>query len=861
MAIRDLLNAGEAPVQARRVFTNRVSEAEAFFDAIDRIRAGADQLNLSGARTNVLSFYGHGGIGKSALSKHLERLALDRTNSKGLPANVSLRYDLSSTSARDAESILLALRASLAHAGIKAPAFDLAFSFYWSETHPGQPLTEYLSPSTFANQAGDSIDLGSIMQDAASDIVSVVADVASFGGVGTAFRLTKKLAATVSQNLMHSRILKNCLYLRDALIEENMSDLRTFLPHFLSWDLHQIQTTTDPHSSATFVVFFDSWEDVQADSISRGCLEDVLSQLVFLMPNVLFVITGRERLQWGDKGSEAYLARTGAINWPGLTLSQSGETNQHLLGALSHKDSTAFVVGATAAQPIDPTVLSALITQSGGHPDFLDAIVDLWQSATSNGESLTAESASGGLAQVYQRVFRGLFPIEQDLLMAAALVPALNEQILASLVPQAAPSEVTRFLSRHFIENTSAKWLSRRLRPSVTDLVTAARRTSSQLWSPAQVAVAVAAAVEAVLDGCLASAGAATFESSTKLDQAVKFVVDVEQNGAALPSRTVDLIFAANTSGSGGRLFDSELGLRSRYFSQVLRSVITLESSQAPNIDLPPIGTPDWLVDTQAVAEARRLLLAGDLPRSAAIMGTITDSTPAIAHRRAKLEILFASRSGRLKRGRELAKEWPIADERNDLLGHIAYWQGQFTLAHEHFDQAAASARADQRDLEFARALRHQARVEAIMNHPNVDMTLDAAQVANSAIDSQIGQAQVCGARGIVAARRGNAEESITWLHSALADFEQTGAIIDVASLCVAGAMTGRLLQRPDIVDEWSTRLKQTFGETEDARLYARSIAFVGGTLVAANADLGDDYDVPIDSARAWFAAGVPKTA
>ncbi|TFD45387.1 hypothetical protein E3T55_18815 [Cryobacterium frigoriphilum] len=865
MALKDLLNAGGSPVQAQRVFTNRVSEAEAFFDAMHRVQIELSRpdlvTNLSGPRRNILSFYGHGGIGKSALSKHLESLALRRGDSapeRTGAVPVTLRYDLSSTSARDPESILLALRATLAHAGIKAPAFDLAFAYYWSETHPGQPLTAYLAPSSFTNRAGQSLDLGSIIQDAATDIISTAADVSTFGGVGTVFRLTKRVAASVSQNLSSSRALKDCPHLAEALTEENMLDLRLFLPHFLAWDLHQVQRAA-PVESAAVVVFFDSWEDVQADALTRGCLEDVLSQWVYLMPNMLFVVTGRDRLQWGEGDSARYLSRTGALQWPSLVLSESGETNQHLLGALSYNDSRTFVVGATAAAPIEPTVLHALIEQSGGHPDYLDAIIDLWQSALSGAAPLTADSARGGVAQVYQRVFRGLTTIEQDLLVAASLVPAFGEPLLGELVPQAGPSQIVRFVRRHFVESTTSDWLPYRLRPSVTDLVRASRSNSTLSWSPSQVDAALATAAELIVESSLPTGAARTLHDNARLDQGVKFVVALEQNGAVLPARTAELIFAANTAGCAGRLFAAELGLASRYFSQVLRSVVTLENAEAPTIGPPPPNAPDWLVDTHAVADARRILLAGDLSRSAEIMATIRDSTPVIIRRRAKLEILLASRSGSLKRGRELAAAWPVTDERNDLLGHIAYWQGQFVAAREHFILAEAAARSGERDLELARALRHRARVEALLDHADVDATLDLAAAANAALDSTIGLAQVAGARGIVAARRGNAPEAASLLESALLAFEQSGATIDVASLCVAGAVVGRLVQSSDVVQNWRARLASVYANDVNERLYVRTLAFVDDSWVAADAALADDYDSPSDTARAWSAVAARR--
>ncbi len=773
---------------------------------------------------------------------------------------LSLRYDLSTSSARDAESILLALRAKLAAANVRAPAFDLAFAYYWAQTHPGQHLTEYLSRSTVSGRASEMTDLGSIMQDALNDIVGQVADVSTFGVAGAAFRLTKGIAATVSRRLDNSKILRNCKYLSEALNEVNMVDLRMFLPHFLAWDLHQAQMNHEGHAPArTFVVFFDSWEDVQADSGYRGCLEDVLSQLVFLMPNVLFVITGRERLRWAEKESAAYLTRSGPNFWPGLALSESGEKDQHLLGTLSHKDSLEFLHVATAARPIEPDLLDALVAQSGGHPDYLDAIIDLWQGALTDGSPLTIQSVSGGLPQVYQRVFRGLPPLERDLLLAASLVPVFSEEILSAMVPQATPLQITGFLHRHFIESTMSDWLEFRLRSSVAELVTASRNSSIWFWSSHQVRSALSNAVNQLLASCLTLPSVATLTSNIKLDQAIKFVISLERTGAELPPRTVDLIFAANVAGSAGRLFETEFGGESSYFSNVLRSVIALESSGVPSIGHPSDHEPRWLVDTHQVSIARHMLLEGNLSGCSEVLSTITDSTPTIAHRRSKLEILLASRSGELIRGRKLAENWTVQDERSDLLGHIALWQGDFVKARNYFQSAADFARSAARDLEYARGLRHQARVEAIMDHPDVESTLSQAQKVNLAVDSSIGLAQIEGTRGIVAARGGDTEASSFLLHMACRHFEESKANVDIASLCVSAVLSARLVSRTDLFDEWHQILDRVCLNEADSRLYRRTIAFVNGSIGQARQGLARDYDDPVNSARAWFEAATPR--
>jgi hypothetical protein len=58
---------------AGELFTDRESESQAFETALARFRQRMDSAEQIGvARHNVLTFYGMGGIGKTALSERLE---------------------------------------------------------------------------------------------------------------------------------------------------------------------------------------------------------------------------------------------------------------------------------------------------------------------------------------------------------------------------------------------------------------------------------------------------------------------------------------------------------------------------------------------------------------------------------------------------------------------------------------------------------------------------------------------------------------------------------------------------------------------------------------------------------------------
>ncbi|WP_156380247.1 hypothetical protein [Arthrobacter sp. Soil762] len=309
--------------------------------------------DFSRPRKNVLSFYGQSGIGKSALSRHLDDLV--RSGDTTEPTSpITYRHDFAKSGDRDFETLLIAIRARLADKRVPAPAFDLAFSLYWSMAHPGEALREYLQGSGAGGAASGAADLGSVMTDALSDLADAVLGASSFGVVGGATRLTTHAVRAIARSASQKKLLRDCPYLDAAMDEDDLVELLAFLPHFLAWDLSQQQSRQPDEGGRRrpleYIIFFDTWEDVQAHSGHEGSLEDFLCRLMYLMPNCLFVVTGRERLRWADPHSAGQFLRNGPDNWPGL-VSATEEPRQHMLGRLTDDDSRRLLHTAWPGKP------------------------------------------------------------------------------------------------------------------------------------------------------------------------------------------------------------------------------------------------------------------------------------------------------------------------------------------------------------------------------------------------------------------------------------------------------------------------------------------------------------------------------
>ena len=154
----------ESPFAAQQVFMNRITEIEAFDASLAALRnmlAAAEispVIDRSLPRTNVLVYYGVGGIGKTTLSQKLEQRFI-ASRGKDEPARAAIRLDFAESTAFDMESYVLRLRAGLGHLARSWPVFDIAFSVYWQRAHPGEPLDEFINRDSVLRRAAHAIGL------------------------------------------------------------------------------------------------------------------------------------------------------------------------------------------------------------------------------------------------------------------------------------------------------------------------------------------------------------------------------------------------------------------------------------------------------------------------------------------------------------------------------------------------------------------------------------------------------------------------------------------------------------------------------------------------------------------------------
>ncbi|WP_354522372.1 hypothetical protein [Mycolicibacterium sp. 624] len=450
----DPLDRAHSPRGPVDLFTDRKTESQAFSDALAEhwllMYASAD----AGTARNVLAFYGLGGIGKSELSKRLERWVtngLPPDDQWGAPPTTSVvataRIDLHTSSGKlEVVQAVVAIRQAFAAVKKRWPAFDVGFMAYWSATHPGEDL-----PGT-----------GTKYQDVADGISDTICDALEdldLPGtpVGLGVRGVRAIVSAVRRKTLRKAAFKSSPGYADFLQlladepskEDPKPELLIDLASYLDFELAAMDGP-----DRLIVVFIDTFERLSSDPRRTG--ESLLNQLVYVMPNVLFVVTGRNMLDWYDERATRLKYR-GPLRWPALQPGATDEPRQHRVGKLHHDDRMTFLEMACnqLELEISDEVVAGIANASGGLPQYLQIACDVAATIVHNGRGpVTVDQVTGSLDELVDRVLDDIPSDEQRALRAAAILPYFDAEIVAAAA-QVDVGCALRALSRPMIDERS----------------------------------------------------------------------------------------------------------------------------------------------------------------------------------------------------------------------------------------------------------------------------------------------------------------------------------------------------------------------------------------------------------------------
>lgn len=374
---------GDTSPKAGKKFTDRVEFLAAFEDAL---------TNKIKDEHKLLIYYGVGGIGKTTLRKELgKRLEKDR------PEIVWTAIDLDTPTYREQETALFVLRNQL-HEKFKInfPSFDIAYTVYWQKTHPQTPMTKDNFPLlTGAN--------------AVAGIMRVVGEMPYIGFVP---KLTKAFmtGGNVFREWWKKRGEKELANL-PALEPKEIS---ARMPMFWASDLKDFLEEKKKDA----VLFLDTyealWENLKADG-GFFMRDEWIRELVSHLPEVVWVICGREKLRWNEQDEE----------W-------ANYLEQHLLGRLSDEDSAYFLKSCGIEKP---DVQKVIIQAGKGVPHFLDLAVDTYYEIQSRHNRQPIGSDFAKTQQnVLERFLRYLDKTEIETLKALSAARVWDGEVFRLLV-------------------------------------------------------------------------------------------------------------------------------------------------------------------------------------------------------------------------------------------------------------------------------------------------------------------------------------------------------------------------------------------------------------------------------------------
>ncbi len=480
------LFAGNVPtVRAQRVFADRNSEQEAFDLALLAYASDLEKLNLNDwdaqdldrPRQNIITFYGIGGIGKSTLLQMLIR-RLDPTSEPPaqwpprppLPHRfVAAAADLRRSAMPTLEGLLIDIRSALAPTTERFTAFDILFGTYWAQNHPNNDLRSFLQRRTAVARVSDVLGLPDHIETAVGDLASELSGVSAIGS--SLARSARTVLNLIKDRRLTQHALGECRLLEQLLQSAPTQETLSYTPYALAWDLSRIQRK----NPLGLVVVLDTFEEVEPD------FEAFIQRMIWLLPNALFVVTGRNRLGWGDDMPRGPQFRAGVSSWPGLAATAVDEPRQHLVGHLNADDAKDYLEQSLPSSAPD-AVVSAAVRAAAGLPLHLDLVVQRWAQINAS-RPPKVEDVSVSFPELTRNVFRDLSSEERRALFACCLFDAFDVNLIREAAGLPISGPVLSLFDRPLISERPDLPLPYALHDALRQTLLQARDLGADQWS------------------------------------------------------------------------------------------------------------------------------------------------------------------------------------------------------------------------------------------------------------------------------------------------------------------------------------------------------------------------------------------
>lgn len=472
----------DQPSSASHDFADREEESRALASSVEfmtEVLRGGREIN---AFHHVLTFYGGGGVGKSALSMRLQawlqsELHDDHWGPAPAVPNVScVRWDLNRSQGDiDTVSMMMSLRAALPPIPEGWKFFDMALLSFIQAARPGEDL------KLQTGNAKHGETLANAFQALADDVGGLL-DVTT----GLASQSVKMLVAPARRKYEQYQ-MKRYPELAQLIDACNAQEASTAPSPELAADVlriadRQMSEVADPSKRPLLVIFVDHFEKLQRDDRRNG--EVALNHLIAALPQCLFVITGRNRLDWHAE-ARVFLPYHGPDWWPQLMPGVIANPRQHRMGMLSAHD-TRLVFQRRAVRQgftLGEAAVDRVVERTGGWPVHIDAICTLAAGLShGTGAEVSAEALDRPLDDVVRRVQENLTERQARAFRGACLLPYFDDG-LAAAAAGADEGDVASMRHHAMVEpNDDPRW-PYRVHDTIRDIIRKSGPEVSGGWS------------------------------------------------------------------------------------------------------------------------------------------------------------------------------------------------------------------------------------------------------------------------------------------------------------------------------------------------------------------------------------------
>lgn len=454
-------------LQRRKIFTDRKHERHFLMDDLITQTDTDSLTNYSHGATNIRGVYGDGGIGKSTL---LRQISDDLRSANNGQKTTICYLNFEDKSNFSFENVLLRIRASVTTIGHKWDAFDLVFASYWDKAHPGIKLDNYIKQAEFLSHDE--------REKISGELLSLADDVLGGTGlIGAAYRLGRMATGRIARSRTVDRLMHESSAFARLSAEEDANTILGYAANLLAFELAKYQAD----SPVAAIVLLDTFETVQnSGATQKGSLEDLISRMVYVMPNVPFIVAGRRKLNWDDPARALNLTYSGQQRWPQLGDRQLSLASlpvefaeEYLLRSLVEGDAPA----------IGKQLRDTIVAASGGSPLYLDLAVTRFREMRQRSQDPEPIDFRGGYPEIVNRMANDLTPQERDVLRAASLLESFDTEVIHEVLPEVREKVVFDFLERTIVHWDPARWPTYYLHDSLRREVVAGDQSLRDGWS------------------------------------------------------------------------------------------------------------------------------------------------------------------------------------------------------------------------------------------------------------------------------------------------------------------------------------------------------------------------------------------